>query len=494
MEKIQIQFNDKPLEVDKGARLIDVCAQQTIEIPRFCYHPGLSVVGSCRMCQVEVAGPGPAPRRLAISCRTDCAPGMQVWTDTKLAHDTRRGVLEFLLKNHPLDCPICDKAGECPLQNYTYAEGQSASRSEDPKRHFRKRVDLGEVIVLDEERCVLCSRCVRFNAEVDKDPQLHVRQRGPNAMVGTFEDMPLHGNYQGNLADICPVGALTLKKFRFKARAWNLKTTESTCTGCSRGCNILVDTFRGKVVRIRPRYNKDVNGHWICDKGRFGFDDVNEGGRMSSVLYRMNGEYQDRGWDIGLDAVASLLRQSGTKTLLVASPYLTNEEGARFMEIAKAIGAKTIALVPEPARPDHLLFTGELGPNGKGLEILGFTPMRSAELEKAAAAASRVYLCGEKIWTLLTDAARTALGNHPSLLAQDVKPIEAKSIEAMIAAANWAEKTGTFTNRDGRIQPIRPALKMPTGVRHDIAILEDLLQRLTPAAATGATGSAKGGR
>lgn len=487
-EKIQIQFNDKPLEVDKGARLIDVCAQQTIEIPRFCYHPGLSVVGSCRMCQVEVAGPGPAPRRLAISCRTECVPGLQVWTDTKLAHDTRRGVLEFLLKNHPLDCPICDKAGECPLQNYTYAEGQSASRSEDPKRHFRKRVDLGEVIMLDEERCVLCSRCVRFNAEVDKDPQLTVNQRGPNAMVGTFEDEPLHGNYQGNLADICPVGALTLKKFRFQARVWNLKTAESICTGCSRGCNTLTDTFRGKVVRIRPRYNKDVNGYWICDKGRFGFDDVNEKTRMNSVLYRMNGEYQDRGWDIGLDAVATLLTQSSAKTLVVASPYLTNEEGARLLEIAKAIGAKAVSLVPEPAQPDHLLYTGEIGPNSKGLEVLGFAPMRSAEIEKAAATASRVYLAGEKVWPLLTDAARTALAAHPSVILQDCRPVEAKSLEAIVAAANWTEKTGTFTNRDGRVQAIRPALRMPTGVRHDFAVFDDIASRLA------ATPSTKGGR
>ncbi len=487
-EKIQIQFNDKPLEVEKGARLIEVCAAQGIEVPRFCYHPGLSVVGSCRMCQVEVAGPGPAPRRLAISCRTDCVPGLQVWTDTSTVHTTRKSVLEFLLKNHPLDCPICDKAGECPLQNYTYAEGQGASRSEDPKRNFRKRVDLGPVILLDEERCVLCTRCVRFCDEVDKDAQLLVRSRGPNAMIGTFEDEALHGNYQGNLADICPVGALTLKKFRFKARVWNLKKADSICPGCSRGCNITVEAHRGKVVRIRPRYNAEVNKHWICDIGRFGFDPLNENNRLRQILYWKNEDYIDEGWETGIAQSAQLLTEYARNRLyMIASPYLSNEEGKVFAQLCTVLGVSPYVLIPNPKTPDHVLYTGELGPNQRGLKDLGFKPMLAAEIPLHLKEKSGFYFAGENIWNLLDATIQESLAQAQALILQDTKVADCPGVDIFLPAWNWAEKRGTFTNGDGKTQKFASVLKAPAGTRSDSELFESLrkqIQKKEPVAST----------
>lgn len=473
-EKITIQFNDKPLEVEKGARLIEVCSQQAIEVPRFCYHAGLSVVGSCRMCQVEVAGPGPAPRRLAISCRTECVPGLQVWTDTNASHGARKGVLEFLLKNHPLDCPICDKAGECPLQNFTYAEGQSSGRSEDPRKHFRKKVDLGPVILLDEERCVLCTRCVRFTDEVAKDPQLFVRGRGPNAMVGTFEDEALKGNYQGNLADICPVGALTLKKFRFKARVWNMKSAVSVCPQCDRGCNITLETHRSNVVRIRPRYNEQVNKHWMCDIGRFGFDYLNDKARLNAVLIWKGDEFVDNGWDAGLAAAAKMLDAAGEKLIVIASPFLTNEEGRELSAVCKTLGASAKVLVPESAPADHLLYTGQKGPNVRGLKDLGFTELPAKDAATAITKSEVSYLAGELIWNLLGTDAQNAVNSAKSVIFQDIKLIESPGIDAYIPAATWAEKSGSFTNRDGLVQQFAPGMKLPRGVRRDLDTFKDL--------------------
>ncbi len=477
-EKIEIQFNDKPLQVEKGARLIEVCASQNLEIPRFCYHPGLSVVASCRMCQVEVEGPGPAPRRLAVSCRTDCAEGMKVWTHTDIAQTTRRSVLEFLLKNHPLDCPICDKAGECPLQNYTYQEGQASGRSEEPRRDFRKRVDLGEKILLDEERCVLCSRCVRFTDEVAKDPQLMVRGRAVEAMVGTLEDEPLRGNYQGNLADICPVGALTLKKFRFQARVWNLKMTPSICPHCSKGCNISVETHRGRVVRIRPRVNPEVNGHWMCDIGRFGFDDLNQTNRLNAPLVWDGENYGDPGWESGLDKTARLLSLAGEELLSVGSPYLTQEEGKRFLELCSALEIDGRFLVPEAKPPDHLLYTGEQGPNQRGLKELGLKPITLEEFAKTAGARPVIYLAGENIWNLLDDRCQQSLEGENVVILQDTLAYEHPGIDVYLPAAHWSEKTGSFVNGEGQVQRIAPAMAPPRGVRLDSETFESLRRRV----------------
>jgi NADH-quinone oxidoreductase subunit G len=270
----KIIVNGREIEADPKKPLIHACHTNGVDVPMYCYHPGLTPVGSCRICQVEVKQ-GDQPARVVVACRTNVAEGMVVNTESPKAHETRRECLEFLLKNHPLDCPICDKAGECDLQDYSFQEGQSEGRTHEPRRKLEKRKSLGDVIVLDEERCILCSRCVRFFEEVPKKAQLTVADLGSRSVISTFGDKPLQGNYQGNIADICPVGALTLKEFRFQARVWNLSKHLSTCAECSRGCSTSVEVLRGgEVKRFRPHYNPDVNKWWMCDVGRFAFDHV----------------------------------------------------------------------------------------------------------------------------------------------------------------------------------------------------------------------------
>jgi NADH-quinone oxidoreductase subunit G len=268
---VKITVDGREVEVDPKQPLIRACHDQGVDVPMYCYHPGLTPVGSCRICQVEVKQ-GEMPPRVVVACRTPIAEGMVVNTQAPGAHEARKQCLEFLLKNHPLDCPICDKAGECDLQDYSFAEGQGEGRSSEPRRKLAKRKDLGEVIVLDQERCILCSRCVRFFEDVTHKAQLTVSGLGSRSVISTFGDRPLDGNYQGNVADICPVGALTLKEFRFQARVWNLTKTASTCAECSRGCATTVEVLRrGNVKRFRPRYDGDVNEWWMCDTGRFAF-------------------------------------------------------------------------------------------------------------------------------------------------------------------------------------------------------------------------------
>ena len=479
-KRVRLAVDGEALEAPAGRNLLGFLNGLGKGIPHFCWHPGLSVVASCRQCQVEVQGPGPAPRRLAVACRAETAEGLQVWTSTDAARKARRGVLEFLLVNHPLDCPICDKAGECPLQDFTFAQGPSASRSDLEKRHFRKRVDLGPVIALDEERCVLCSRCVRFFPEVTGTTQLGIFGRGIHSMVGAPGDRPLEGLYQGNLADICPVGALTLKKFAHVARSWNLKPTPSVCPLCSRGCNTLVDAYRGSVVRIRPRPNPAVNGHWMCDVGRFGFDDLNDRDRLVSVVVKdRDGRSRDLGYEGGLEAVAERLREHGPRLLALASPFLTNEEAASFAALARALGLPLLFLSPARVEEDSILRTGDPCPNRRGLIESGFEGIESDEVMPRLLASSAAFLAGERILSLLSPEALRKLetGSPPAFL------VDRRLVpwaEACIPARSWAEKSGTFANVDGHRQAIAPSLPPPPGVRPETEVFEALARLLVP--------------
>ena len=336
-ETVKITINGREVEADPSKPLIAACHAEGEQVPHYCYHPGLSPVGSCRICQVQVKQ-GEMPARTVVACRTPVAPGMVVETEAPQAHEARKQCLEFLLKNHPLDCPICDKAGECTLQDYSFDEGQGEGRSVEPRRKLEKRKSLGDVIVLDQERCILCSRCVRFFEEVPKKAQLTVGQRGSHSVIETWNDQPLTGNYQGNVADLCPVGALTLQKFRFQARVWNLLKVASTCPECSRGCSTTVEVLRkGEVKRIRPRENEDVNGHWICDTGRFAFDAVNREGRLQAAVIRSGtGQAQQVDTADALAIARDMLITHG-ETLIVASPFLTNEEGKELLALGKTL-------------------------------------------------------------------------------------------------------------------------------------------------------------
>jgi len=421
----------------------------------YCYHPGLSPVGSCRICQVEVKQ-GDTPARVVVACRTPVAEGMIVDTEAPKAHDARRECLEFLLKNHPLDCPICDKAGECDLQDYAFQEGQGEGRSVEPRRKLEKRKSLGDVILLDEERCILCSRCVRFFEEVTEKPQLTVAGLGSRSVIATFADRPLEGNYQGNVADICPVGALTLKEFRFQTRVWYLRNTSTICAGCARGCNVVVGvgqqqtmmTTAGqlddRIKRIVPRVNTEVNDWWICDEGRLSY--LREQGSRRLVASAVSGAAAS--YDAAVAKAAELLAAAAkAKTLgAIVSPRLVSEDVFAWKTALDALGGAAIH-VHELVRgeDDDLLLRADKGANSTGATwIAGKRP--------APAAAKTLLVLGDTL-----DAA-----DNPGVPAGTeivyVGPfVMGATREAAVAipAASWSEAGGTFVNFEGRAQRVR---------------------------------------
>ena len=479
----KIILNGVEVEADPNQPLIRACHDRGVDVPMYCYHPGLTPVGSCRICQVEVQQ-GEMPPRVVVACRTPVVEGMVVNTEAPKAHDARRECLEFLLKNHPLDCPICDKAGECDLQDYSFAEGQGEGRSVEPRRKLEKRKSLGDVIVLDEERCILCSRCVRFFEDVTDKPQLTVAGLGSRSVISTFQDRPLTGNYQGNLADICPVGALTLKKFRFQARVWNLHKHSSTCGECSRGCSISMEVLRREEVkRIRPRYNADVNRWWMCDTGRFAFDRFNAPGRLEGAALRDPRGLVATPVPEALDAVADALAVH-PQPVIVASPWLTVEEGAELVALADKLGVRARFVSPPTSDlADDLLHTGDPCPNRRGLKDLGLVGAPAEELLGDLAQAASAILVGERIDELLGAEALAELSTAVRLVAFTPHPLHSPACVACIGVPTAAERTGTWVNVDGHRGRLSAARPMPPGVRSLTESLADLARRVSPAEA-----------
>ncbi len=460
----KILLNGREVEADPTKPLIHACHTAGAEVPAYCYHPGLTPVGSCRICQVEVKQ-GNAPARIVVACRTLVVEGMIVETESPAAREVRRECLEFLLKNHPLDCPICDKAGECDLQDYAFAEGQGEGRSNEPRRRLDKRKSLGDVIVLDEERCVLCSRCVRFMEEVPKTPQLTVGGLGSRSVIETFMDRPLSGNYQGNLADVCPVGALTLKPFRFQARVWNLKKTASTCGECSRGCATTVEVLRaGEVKRVRPRYDADVNTWWMCDTGRFAFPALNVADRIPGGLVR-----RSDGWvrADAADTAAAAARLLGIErpAFVAVTPWVTQEEGAAILALAREWKLPAYMVSPAPnGLADDLLHTGDPAPNRFGLEQLGFARKSPAEIIAHLHQSSAAWLVGERMTALIGAAALEALPAHKRIALFDVLPIPFAALEVFASVPLYAERSGTWLNVDGIPRALLMARALPAGM------------------------------
>ncbi|MEZ5239916.1 MAG: NADH-quinone oxidoreductase subunit NuoG, partial [Microthrixaceae bacterium] len=310
-------------------------------IPRFCYHPRMRPVGMCRMCLVEVdTGRGPS---LQPSCMLPVTEGMVVDTHSDTVAKVQDGVLEFLLANHPLDCPVCDKGGECPLQDQTYAYGPGESRHVEEKRHYAKPIPISETIYLDRERCILCDRCTRFADEVAGDPLIHFIDRGSATQVNTFPDEPFSSYFSGNTVQICPVGALTAKPYRFKARPWDLTEVESTCTRCSVGCRVTVESSRDQVLRLQGVDSDPVNWGWLCDKGRFGFEAMNSEQRLVAPLMRgEDGELSEVRWSEALASVASEVRRATegrgpASVALIGGSRSTNEGAYAWAKLAKSV-------------------------------------------------------------------------------------------------------------------------------------------------------------
>ena len=346
-ETVTVTIDERVVEVPKGTGLVETAQVAGIEIPVFCYEPRLGpAVGACRMCLVEVEG---IPK-LQAGCTLTAQDGMVVHTarTSTLAADGQNATLEFILVNHPLDCPVCDKGGECPLQDLTFRYGPGSTRMVFPKRTFEKPIPISPLIALDRERCILCYRCTRFSEQVAEDGQLVAVNRGSDSMIATFENEPYRGHFSGNVTEICPVGALTSTQYRFEARPWEIQNVPTVCGLCPVGCNISATTREGKVKRIQSRIHPEIDEGWLCDKGRFAYSHLNAPDRVATPL-RKSGprHFQEVSWDEALDEVERMLRAGGTSTVTALSGSESLEEAYGLAKLLRrGLGAHS-AVLPE---------------------------------------------------------------------------------------------------------------------------------------------------
>jgi NADH-quinone oxidoreductase subunit G len=347
---ITFEIDGKQVRALEGALLVDAAKEGDVEIPYFCYERKLGQpVGACRMCLVEIEG---IPK-LQTSCSTAVRDGMVVNTTSDRVKQAQNAIVEFLLVNHPLDCPVCDKGGECPLQDISFGWGAGRSRFIEPKRHFKKPLELSPLVAIDRERCILCYRCVRFSQEVAEDHQLVFLDRGDHTFVGTHDGRPYVGPFSGNIIELCPVGALTSRAYRFRARPWDIEDSGTVCTLCPSQCNVKL-TVRddAKVVRVLARDNDEVDDGWLCDKGRFGYQSFRSEERITAPMARIGGFLRETTWENALSQAASLLEKSGASTIARVGGQATNEEGFLVQHLMRsALGAQDIAVGARGAAP-----------------------------------------------------------------------------------------------------------------------------------------------
>jgi NADH-quinone oxidoreductase subunit G len=338
-ERPTITFVVDGVEVpaEEGTMLVDAAKHGDVEIPVFCYEPKLGhPVGACRMCLVEIEG---IPK-LQTACSTPVRDGMVVYTRTDRVQEAQEAVVEFLLVNHPLDCPVCDKGGECPLQDIAMGWGPGRSRVIDPKRHFQKPIPLSPLIKIDRERCILCYRCVRFSQEVAEDEQLQLLERGASTFVGTFNDRPYIAPFHGNIIELCPVGALTSDAYRFRARPWDIEDAGSICTLCPSQCNVILTVRDERIERVLARDNPEIDDGWLCDKGRFGYQMAASEERIAQPLVRQGGELRPASWEQALEAAAAGLLSAGERSAAIVGGQSSNEEGHLAQRILRrALGS-----------------------------------------------------------------------------------------------------------------------------------------------------------
>lgn len=371
MANCKITLNGKEIEVPLGKNLVDAAEENGVEIPHYCYHPGLAIAGQCRMCYVEQEG----NPKLQVACNMKCSDGLKIVTNSAKVQDAVKWSLEFHLVNHPIDCPICDQAGECGLQEYYMKHGQYKSQMHEDKELKPKVVDIGDHVVLDKERCILCTRCVRFTQDVSKTRELGIFNRGDRSVIGTVDDKPLTGNYQVNVVDICPVGALTSKDFRFEQRVWFLDEAESICDGCSKGCNVFVHHKKGKhIYRLKPRFNEAVNSHWMCDKGRYTYKDANFDRRLTMPkLGGVDLPYEEAISNWAADLKVLMATERSDEIGIWLTPHQTSEElksifetfGSHF-KATKFYSENVEALVQKDTPVDDFLLRSDPYPNSRG--------------------------------------------------------------------------------------------------------------------------------
>ena len=495
---LNVQVNGVWHQFPKGTRVIEACEQAGSYVPRYCYHKKLSSPGNCRMCLIEMGLPKMGPDRKPelgadakpvinwmprpqISCAQDVSEGMGVRTDSPLAQECRKGVMEFLLINHPLDCPICDQAGECRLQEFSVEYGNAESRFLENKVKKPKNVELGPRVTLDDERCILCSRCIRFCQEIAHDDVLGFVDRGSHSVLTAHPGKRLENNYSLNTVDICPVGALTSSDFRFRMRVWFLKETKSFCTSCATGCNTIIGTREDVIYRQTPRENNAVNSSWMCDYGRLNFGYLQSDKRLLQPEILCGDELIAAEWNVAITHAAVQLKHfSGWEIAILASGRMTNEELWLTSQLAKVLGVDLIDIVPRTGPGDDILLSADRNPNTNGARVMGVTTYPGTRLRDIAEGVvsgrvkALIALGESPIDIGLTTAQIKAL---PVLVVMNILPDEAtQAATAVLPSFGFAEKRGSMINGKGRLQRLNRAVRGPGQARDDWEILRDLIQ------------------
>jgi NADH-quinone oxidoreductase subunit G len=512
VETIKVKVDGREIDVPKTTpdpltgkpvptTMIQACQSIKVEVPHYCYHPRLPVAGNCRMCLVEFGTPALGPDRKpltnpdgtlkiaksprpAIACATPISPGMEIYTNTPAVRLMREGVLEFLLINHPLDCPICDQAGECKLQEYSVDYGQAKSRFAEVKVHKPKKVDLGPRIILDDERCILCTRCIRFTRDVVGDDALGIVNRGSYNTLTAYPGRVFDNNYTLNTVDICPVGALTSKDFRFQMRVWFLKETKSLCTSCATGCNTIVGSREEKMYRYEPRENDAVNATWMCDYGRLNYRWINSPDRLRRVMERIGGVETPSEWKTVMPQLAAKLKSAPPGSVaIIASARQTNEELFLLAKLARQLQAITDS-VPRTGASDHLLLNADRNPNSNGATLTGIaaSPL-GANLKRIATLIrdgklKTLIVFGEDVTKHGIDA--DLLAKLDLLVVSDILPsVTTRAAHYVLPGCAHVEKRGTFVNTKGRVQKFMKAIEPKGDARPEIDFLGEWLQALT---------------
>ena len=502
--------NGIEVELADGEKLNCVQAAQRagVEIPTYCWHPALTVVASCRMCLVEI-GEKKADGTIAMqpkvvpACQTPAKAGTVIVTNSERAKAAQAGTLEYILLDHPLDCPVCDQAGECYLQDYSYKFGNAESRLNEPKTYHPDKHYIGEQIVLYTDRCVMCSRCVRFTREISGTGELQVINRGNHAEIDIFPGQPCNNKLAGNVVDICPVGALCSKDFLYKQRVWWLQSAPSVCPNCSTGCSINVDHNDDRVYRLKPRYNPEAQGHFMCDLGRFGFKYTHRDDRMQSPILRSHtGNGAMATWEETLEDVRRKLGSFAPAVVGVLSPWMTVEEGYLTASFLKSLSKNVrLAMGPIPTDgeddvypkgPDgtphgKTTFTirAEKCPNRKGVEAVldhfegEIRSFESALEDVDARRVAAAFVVGGYNFNWVSESAVKSLSKLSYLAVMDILPNSlTDAAHVVLPGASFAEKEGVFVNANGLAQQIKPAIKPLGDARTDARILMHLAGRL----------------
>ncbi len=496
---VNVQIDGVWLQFLKGTRLIEACRQAAKFIPHYCYHPKLTSPGNCRMCLIEMGTPKMTPDskpvlgadgkpeiawipRPQISCAQDVSEGMGVRTDSPMVQECRKGVMEFLLINHPLDCPICDQAGECKLQEFSVEYGRAQSHFLEHKVKKPKAVELGPRVTLDAERCILCTRCIRFMQEVARDDVLGIVERGSYSFIACHPDKALTNNYSLNTVDICPVGALTSTDFRFKMRVWFLRETKTIDVNCGTGSNITIGSRENTIYRVTPRDNDAVNGCWLPDSHRLNFKYISDPRRLTMPMVK--GKPVD--WRTATAIAAEILKaHTKEQVWLVASGRATNEELFLARRLVTALKiANQHDILPRLGEADGLLIAADRNPNTTGAKLLRLTgDQPGSRLSNLVA-----HIRSGKIKTVVTlgeDLSKAGLTEADlkkldAIIALDILPNATTPFATVLFPASaWAEKRGSMINFKGRLQRLNKAVNPPGEARDDWEILRDLIQTLS---------------